>query len=109
MAVWEEGKVCAIQVLGDMLGRGAVLLCRRAARLGVSPDANCSWREPSPISPTTSPVWIPRRTARHIAKRAAHGGAQVHRSARTGAVKKSRTSRGNARTRYRPEEVFNPA
>ena len=43
---------------------GAASPCRRAARLGVSPSANCSCRVPPPISPTTtSPVWIPRRTA----------------------------------------------
>ena len=43
---------------------GAAIPCRRAARLGVSPSANCSCRVPPPTSPTTtSPVWIPRRTA----------------------------------------------
>src|SRR5215468_4268368 len=43
---------------------GAAMPCRRAARLGVSPSANCSCRVPPPTSPTTtSPVWTPRRTA----------------------------------------------
>src|SRR5215468_12026599 len=32
--------------------------------LGVSPSANCSWRLPPPTSPTTTtPVWMPMRTA----------------------------------------------
>ena len=44
---------------------GAASPWRRAAILGVSPKASCSCRPPPPISPTTtSPVWIPRRTAR---------------------------------------------
>ena len=43
---------------------GAASPCRRAAMLGVSPSANCSWRLPSPTAPTTTrPVWIPTRTA----------------------------------------------
>ena len=33
---------------------GAASPCRRAATLGVSPSANCSWRLPPPISPTTT-------------------------------------------------------
>ena len=36
---------------------GAARPCRRAAMLGVSPRASCSWRGPPPTSPTTtSPV-----------------------------------------------------
>ena len=43
---------------------GAASPWSRAATLGVSPRANCSWRPLPPISPTTTrPVWMPRRTA----------------------------------------------
>ena len=64
---WQRKYPCTRRAVASLITTvsGAASPWRRAARLGVSPRARCSCRPPLPISPTTtSPVWMPIRTAR---------------------------------------------